>query len=289
MTGTRVLFATAALLVAGLALAWTFGSLVARPSNHQVARPAPPGRVVHFETADDKRVEANYWPGPSPSSPAVLLLHGIGASRTVFDAHAAWLSGLGYAVLAPDLRGHGGSAAEPRSFGWHEAKDAAAALAFVREEAPARKVAIVGVSLGGAAALLAQNGPGKADALVLQAVFPDIRTAIRNRIAGSAGAIPAVLVEPLLSYQSWLRYGVPPARISPIAAMRRYRGPVLVIGGAADRETAAADTRALFAVAPGSKSLWLVPDADHVATCDLWNAAYRERVGRFLAAAIGPD
>ena len=277
----------AAATVPALALVWTFGSLVARPSNHAVSPPDAPGRVVRFVTADGLRIEANHWPGVTPDQPAVLLLHGIGASRAMFDAHAAWLSGLGYAVLAPDLRGHGGSAAAPRSFGWYEAKDAAAALAFLRAAAPDRRVAIIGVSLGGAAALLAQNGANKADALVLQAVFPDIRTAIRNRIASRAGSLPAILAEPLLSHQSRLRFGVGPERISPIDALRRYRGPVLVIGGGRDRETPAADTRALHAAAAGQASLWLVAGADHPATCSLWNSAYRERVGRFLAAAIG--
>lgn len=273
--------------ILGLALIWLFGSLVAQPFNHAVAPPAPPGHVVHFMAADGQRIEANHWPGASADGPAMLLLHGIGASRGAFDAHAAWLNGLGYAVLAPDLRGHGGSAAVPRSFGWHEAKDAAAGVAFLRNDAPARKVAIIGVSLGGAAAALAQNEGGQADALILQAVYPDIRTAIVNRLASRLGRVPAMLAEPLLSYQSWLRYGVRPGRISPVDAIGRYPGSVLVIGGTDDHQTPVQDTRALYAAAAGPKLLWLVPAADHGATCELWNAEYRERVGAFLKKTIG--
>lgn len=190
-------------------------------------------------------------------------------------------------MLAPDLRGHGGSAAESRSFGWREADDAAAALGFLRRGAPTRRIAVLGVSLGGAAALLAQDGQGRADALILQAVFPDIRTAIRNRIAIRTGRLLVALAEPLLSYQSWLRYGVGPGRIAPISAIRHYQGPVLVIGGERDREADVADTRQLYAAAAGAKSLWLVPNADHNATCGLWNAEYRARVERFLSTTIG--
>lgn len=216
-----------------------------------------------------------------------LLLHGIGASRAGLDEHAAWLTRMGYAVLAPDLRGHGGSAAVPRSFGWHEANDVAAAIAFLRKDAPARKIAVIGVSLGGAAALLAQDGPAPADALVLQAVYPDIRTAIANRIASRVGRLFATLAEPLLSYQSWPRYGVAPGRISPLNAIARYKGPVFVIGGTRDRETVTEDTRALFAAARGPKAMWLVGGADHAGTCSLWTPEYRERVGGFLRRAIG--
>lgn len=286
-TGTSMTIALSVATILGLTLVWLFGSLVARPYSHAVGSPAPPGQVVHFMTADSQRIEANHWPGARADGPAVLLLHGIGASRGAFDAHAAWLTGLGYAVLAPDLRGHGGSAAVPRSFGWHEAKDAAAGVAFLRKDAPARKVAIIGVSLGGAAAALAQNEGGRADALILQAVYPDIRTAIVNRLASRLGRVPAMLAEPLLSYQSLLRYGVAPHRISPLDAVGRYAGPVLVIGGTEDRQTPVLDTRALYTAAIGSKSLWLVSGADHGATCGLWNAEYRDRIGAFLAKAIG--
>lgn len=275
-------------LALGSALVWTFGTLVARPSNHVVASPAAPGRVVRFMTADAKRIEAGHWQGWSSDGPAVLLLHGIGGSRDAFNAHAAWLTELGYTVLAPDLRGHGGSAAVPRTFGWHEARDAAAALAFLRRGAPGRKIAVIGVSFGGAAALLAQDGTTRADALVLQAVYLDIRTAVANRIASRLGRFPAMVAEPLLSYQSWPRYGVAPSRISPLSAIGRYTGDVLVIGGTQDRESRVADTRALYAAASGRKSLWLIEGADHPETCSLWTPKYRQRVGRFLRRAIGP-
>lgn len=79
----------AMLVIAGLAFAWILGSLVARPSNYPVTLPGLPGRVVQFRTADGKRIEASYWRGASPGGPAVVLLHGIGASRAMFDAHAA--------------------------------------------------------------------------------------------------------------------------------------------------------------------------------------------------------
>ena len=119
--------------------------------------------------------EGSYWPGWAADGPAVLLLHGVRSSRAGFARHASWLNGLGYAVLAIDFRGHGGSGAVPRSFGLHEARDAAAALAFLRHEAPSRRVAVIGTSLGGAAALLGDNGPLPVQAMVLQAGFPDLR------------------------------------------------------------------------------------------------------------------
>jgi fermentation-respiration switch protein FrsA (DUF1100 family) len=146
---------------------------------------------------------------------------------------------------------------------------------------------VIGVSLGGAAALLGEGGPIPADAMILQAVYPDIRHAIRNRIAASSAAGPAFLLEPLLSLQSKPRFGIWPSRLSPLAALSDYRGPVLVIGGGSDLSTPPAETRAMFAAARGPKSLWIAPRADHKAVSSLRDADYRHRLLAFLRAHIG--
>jgi pimeloyl-ACP methyl ester carboxylesterase len=146
---------------------------------------------------------------------------------------------------------------------------------------------VIGVSLGGAAALLGADGPLPADAMVLQGVYPDIRTAIVNRLDRIGSHPLAQLGEPVLSYQSWLRYGIAPDRIAPVEGLRRYRGTVLIIGGAEDRSTRIADSRALYEAAPGSKALWLVEGADHVETSTLWNDDYRARVRCLFDRVLG--
>jgi uncharacterized protein len=95
------------------------------------------------------------------------------------------------------------------------------------------------------------------------------------------------LLEPLLSFQAPLRFGAWPSRLSPIEALPRYLGPVLIIGGEQDRSTPPAETRAMFAAAQGRKKLWLVPKGDHSAICDLTSPAYRAYVKEFLLQALG--
>jgi pimeloyl-ACP methyl ester carboxylesterase len=217
----------------------------------------------------------------------VLLLHGINSSRASFTRHALWLNRLGYAVLAIDFRGHGESEAVPRTFGLYESRDAASGLSYLRAAHPDRRVGLIGTSLGGAAALLGDSGPLQVQAMVLQAVYPDLRVAIRNRIARIAGRPIALLGEPFLSYQSWPRYGVPPSRIAPIEGLRRFRGPVLIIGGTADTNTTIADTRALYDAAPGFKSLWLLKGVGHAATGSIFTDDYRRRVRGLFASTLG--
>jgi len=283
----RLLLTLLIFLVLLLAGAWIAGTVLSWPHASAVAAPAPPGRDVRLVASDGVPIAASYWPGAHTDGPAVLLLHGINNTRGRMRAQALWLNGLGYAVLAIDFRGHGESGPAERSFGLHEARDAAAALAFLRRGAPQRRIGLIGISQGGAAALLGESGPLPVQAMVLHAVYPDLRTAIVNRIARVTGRSLARLGEPLLSYQSWPRLGVAPARIAPIEGLRHFQGPVLIVGGTADRDTSLADSRAMYAAAPGPKQLWLIAGADHVAVSIVWTEAYRRRVRAFFAAALG--
>jgi pimeloyl-ACP methyl ester carboxylesterase len=276
-----------ALLALGLAASWAVGSALTRPSPSDVPAAVPPARDLRLTAEDGLSLAATYRPGRHERSPGVLLLHGVNASRAA-AGNAAWLAGQGYAVLTVDFRGHGESDPANKSFGLHESRDAAAAFAWLKRRQGGAPVAIVGVSLGGAAALLGDGGPLSADALVLQAVYPDIRHAIRGRIATVAGAGPAWLLEPLLSFQSKPRLGVWPGRLSPLAALRRYRGPVLVVGGGADRYTPPDETKALFDAAPGRKSLFIAAGADHAETSGLIDPAYRQVLLSFLRRTLPP-
>ncbi|MBO9711934.1 alpha/beta fold hydrolase [Sphingomonas sp.] len=274
----------AALVLAG---AWAFGEMTVRPTMAEVAPADPPARDFKLTASDGVSIAATYRPGRRPDAPGVLILHGNGASRGSVARNAEWLARQGYAVLTIDFRGHGQSSPHRKSFGLFESRDAAAAFAWLKQRQRGAKVAVIGISLGGAASLLGDAGPLPADALVLQAVYPDIRHAIRNRIAAIAGGFAGWAGEPLLSYQSLPRYGVWPARISPLEALRRYHGPVLVIGGGADRYTLPEETRAMLDAAPGPKSLWLVPGLDHRGISATGTPDYGARLLRFLSGTIG--
>jgi pimeloyl-ACP methyl ester carboxylesterase len=275
-------------LLRGLALSWAAGSMMVRGESSRVPPARAPARDFRIRTGDGLILAATYWPGRRPNSPAILLLHGVKSSRASTAPTAAWLAGLGYASLTVDFRGHGGSDVAQRSFGLREASDARSAWQWLKRRQRGARVAVIGHSLGGAAALLGPSGPLPADALVLQAVYPDIRRAIRNRIAARLTAAPAWLLEPLLSFQSKPRFGVMPGDLSPLEALRRYRGPVFVIGGEDDVYTPPEETRALFAAAPGAKRFWLAPGRDHAALGALSDEAYRTRIRGFLQATIGP-
>ncbi len=107
--------------------------------------------------------------GPS-AGPEVVLLHGGGQTRHAWDATAEALAEAGFRVLSFDQRGHGDSDwAEDGDYRVHAY---AADLLAVTTQLHAPP-AVVGASLGGMAALLAQaEDPAAIAALVLVDVAP---------------------------------------------------------------------------------------------------------------------
>jgi uncharacterized protein len=265
----------ALLVVVGLALCWLFGTLSVRPE-FRVAGSMGNGAIsADLRAKDGSAIAGTYYAGVAETSPAILLLHGNGSSRRQFAALAPWLNAQGYAVLAIDLRGHGESAQVSKSFGLYEARDAHAAFDWLKAKQKGAKIGVVGTSLGGAASLIGDQGPLLADALILHAVYPDIRHAIRNRIAVRVGTIIATLAEPMLSYQARLRFGVWPEALSPRDALQNYPGPVFVISGSADTSTPPSETQSMAQAAPNLDRLWIIPGLRHEQLTGGEDVAYR--------------
>src|SRR4029450_5394024 len=131
--------------------------------------------------------------GPAAFDPGRSAQHA-GAS-----AAAAARRTLGSPVRAAGAWGRRGRAEERITFGCREWEGARAALAGVRSRRPHTRVGIIGTSLGGAAVLLGPQPIG-VDAVVVEAVFPDIRTSLENRVRIRLGPLAPVLA-PLLVVQ----------------------------------------------------------------------------------------
>src|SRR5437773_1658836 len=209
---------------------------------------------------------------------AVLLLPGIRANRLSMIDRARFLRRAGYSVLLIDFQATGETKGDHITFGWKESRDVLAAVNFVHGVAPSDDVAIIGSSLGGVAALLA-TPPLKVDALVLEAVYPTIEIATRNRMQNYLGAFGRMLT-PLLLGQLQLRLGVSAAQLRPVDHIGYVECPVLVMSAEKDRNTRPDDMRMLFDRVRSPKQLWFLPNAGHV---DLHRAAREEYETRVLA------
>jgi fermentation-respiration switch protein FrsA (DUF1100 family) len=274
------LFALAALLlvliVFGVVLV---GWMLARPVQRRIGdSPADLGaQAVTFHSDSGAEVAAWWCPLPDGRG-TILLLPGVRANRLSMVNRARFLRRAGYSTLLIDFQATGETKGDRITFGWKESRDVLAAVEFIRKMQPADHIGIIGSSLGGAAALLAQP-PLKVDALILESVYPTIEIAITNRLQNYLGPIGR-LSTLLLLKQLHIRLGVSAEQLRPIDHIATVSCPVFVINGEKDRRTRPEDARLLFSRASSPKQLWFVANAGHV---DLHRAATADYESRLLA------
>jgi uncharacterized protein len=124
------------------------------PTVTRAATPAvAPVRRVRFRASDGEPVTGVYRPA-GVGAPAVVLVHGLVGGADEWDAFAPYLHAAGFATLAYEGRG-----------GVQETeliKEVGGAVAFLRRrrDVDARRLGIVGSSVGASTAVLAMTGPG---------------------------------------------------------------------------------------------------------------------------------
>lgn len=125
-----------------------------------------------------------------PGNPSVLFLHGGGQTRHAWGGTAERLAGHGLHAVVADLRGHGDSDWAPDGDYSLEAfaGDVAALASAISDRCPS----IVGASMGGIAALLAQGelAPPPASALVLVDIATRMDPSAVMRIVSFMTAYP---------------------------------------------------------------------------------------------------
>ncbi|WP_343629840.1 alpha/beta hydrolase [Roseateles sp.] len=281
----RFLAALAVLVAAAFAILWFSAKQLAAPAFRDIGLPpaALQARQIELLTADDVHV-SGWWSPGRPGQGAVLLLHGLRSDRRQMLQRELWLHRQGRGTLLIDLPSHGESGGAAITFGLRESEAVIAALDFIDRHAPCERRAVIGVSLGAASTVLAKDRP-PLDAVVLESMYPTIDEAVSDRLKLHLGEWGGALA-PLLLAQFPMQLGIATQQLRPIDRVADLHAPLLMISGANDRHTTAAETRRIFDAALEPKSLWLVPGAAHVDLSSYAPEDYAMRVSAFLASRL---
>ena len=270
-----------AVLAAG-ALAYVRYELRARPAHLDPAATGLPIESVSIPSQSGSVLAGWYLPGTGRGS--VLLLHGAKSNRGVQVERMRMLRDAGYSSLAIDFQAHGESPGDTITFGRLESLDARAALDWLRRRRPDDPVAVLGISMGGAAIL--GGDPIKADAIILESAFPDLAATYRRRISAVLGPALGRPAAALL-FLAMRLCGVDAEKLRPVDGIGRLHVPVFVMSGADDRKVTPKEALELFAAANPPKTFWKVPGAGHIDLAYAGGAEYRERLLQFLNSPCG--
>lgn len=275
-------------LILGVLFVWGMGGVLVAPSNHPVG--SPPASLhaenVEFPSTSGSTLRGWFVPG-QPGQGAVMLMHGVHSDRMSLVARAQFLSHAGYAVLLFDFQAHGISPGKYITFGYLESRDATAAVQFLHARLPGEKIGVIGISMGAAAAQLAQP-PLPVDALILESSYPTLYQATADRLADRFGWLGR-LATPLLTCQLKPRLGIGLDDLKPLECARKMTTPKFYLAGTADRNTTIEESRSLFAAAAEPKQSWWLEGAGHVDLHRFARSEYEQRVLAFLALHLRKD
>jgi fermentation-respiration switch protein FrsA (DUF1100 family) len=204
----------------------------------------------------------------------------------MFVRRAAYLHQNGFGVLLFDFQASGESPGAHITLGGLEGLDLRSAVDEMHRRLPGERIGVVGVSMGGAAIILAP-GPLPIDAAVVESAFPTIDSALRNRLMASfPGPIAPLLttvLTPMLEAMMHPILGYGPADLRPIDHIAALGAPLLMLAGTDDRRTTITESEDLFRHAQEPKQFWAVQGAGHVDLEKFAPAAYWDHVLPFLA------
>jgi len=286
-------------MLAGVAMASGVGYVAAAYSISRWLTRATPGKPQHTpadlglsystlecRTADHIRLVGWVATPPCPRG-TVLLCHGMRNNREQTLGRTAFLVRAGYRCVAFDHRAHGQSDGRRTSFGYYESQDVKAALGFVRRTWPHQPLAALGISMGAAALCFAAGEAAGCDALILESLYHDIRSAFTNRV----GAAYPGWYRRLTRGVKWIterRLGLRMEMVAPVEHVGSLApAPVLILTGMEDHHATPEDAGRLYDRLRGPREFWLVPQAAHADVFQTGGVSYQERVLSFLERWLG--
>ncbi len=283
------------LIVIPLALSWFITHIPKPPPRERItytaidlaSLPFEPVQFYSKNSFDDPtllHIRGELLLHESPKA-LIIFAHGLFRSREEVRERAALLWQRGYSTLIFDFRRHGESDAGLSSAGYVEQLDVLAAVDFVRDSLGYEGILCnYGVSMGGAATLLALSRSDDVHALIIDSSFRSFTHTVHHHLRllrqnNPIGYfIPQFPVADLIVWATEMRVGFDAnADFDLVRAISSSRPrPTLFFAGGEDRRMPVTVVRELYNAAPDTRKRFVVIDgAKH-------GAAFRTRPERYI-------
>jgi hypothetical protein len=218
----------------------------------------------------------------------VILASGYGETQDQMLSIAEFLHRAGFSVLTYNSRARATSGGRYVTLGAMEQHDVVSLVNYAvgRRDVDANRIGILGISMGGASAILAAARDKRLRAVVDDSGFSD---APRVIAAGFEHFIhlPAFPFAPITIGIADFRANVDVNRVRPMDVIAEVSPrPLLIIHDSGDAIVPVDNSLRNFAAARQPKELWLVPGSGHAQAETIAKSEYETRVTKFFEDAL---
>jgi pimeloyl-ACP methyl ester carboxylesterase len=244
---------------------------------------------VTFRTAHEDNIQLSGWIVPASDPKGVVILcHGHGGSRRGTLKKAVMLNRYHFTTLLFDFRACGSSEGTCRTLGLNETDDVLGAVRFLQAQPLTQSlpIAVVGQSIGGAAAIRAAARCLDIRAVVAEATYAQLDAVMRRRVRLCVGPFASRVVKTCYRLGAQ-KLGMDLRDIAPerdIALISPR--PILLIQDNLDIVCPRSESNRLYAAAMQPKERWIVPRAPHTCAYRVAPKEYERRVSEFLVRSL---
>jgi len=219
-----------------------------------------PYEEVWFATANGKKLHGWLVTAPEGKSSPVILVHGWGRNAERMLPYLAFLVPASCPALAFDARHHGLSDRDRFASMKKFSEDIRAAASFLEARGFSPPFPVIGLSIGGSAAIHAAAHDTRLGPVVTVGAFAHPRDAM---IALGFGRYLFAPLAPLLfRFMEW-RVGAKFDALAPEANIAKLAKPCLLIHGQQDTVVPVSHAHRLAAASRGKATLWVLPRRGH--------------------------
>jgi fermentation-respiration switch protein FrsA (DUF1100 family) len=241
---------------------------------------------IHVRSADNVLLDGLFFPGARPS--LVILASGYGDTQVQMFSIAEFLHHAGFSVLTYNSRARATSGGKYVTLGVLEQQDAISLVNYAigRRDVDANRIGMLGISMGGAIAILAAAKDQRIRAVVDDSGFSDAPGVIAASFEHFIH-LPAFPFAPITVGIADLRAHVDVNRVRPVDVISKISPrPLLIIHDSGDSVVPVENSLRNFAAAGQPKELWLVPESGHGKAQTKAEPEYQQRVTKFFEQAL---